>query len=218
MKRILLLALVLSTMTLADKPTGKWNFLAALPLLPQSTSAWGLDASVIEFEGKRICHYAGQVTIAPDKEGNCPYGVIRHLAKISIITENDKIVGMRCAYDYTLPNGEYFFSTDNIRESCPDIILTVVIDMVPVVVGEYYFQPMENQAKYYQDGKPIRQILPSSREILDRFGKKYENQIRYRDTYDWVMLKPGAGWDQWIRPGSQYGPGKKAEKMERTWK
>ena len=73
------------------------------------------------------------------------------------------------------------------------------------MIGEYWFKPKENQTIYYEDGAPIRQTLSNTREVLDRFDKKYENQIRYRDTYDWIQLKPGYGWDQWERPGSVYG-------------
>ena len=73
------------------------------------------------------------------------------------------------------------------------------------VIGEYWFKPKENQTIYYEDGTPIRQTLSNTREVLDKFDKKYENQIRYRDTYDWIQLKPGYGWDQWERPGSVYG-------------
>lgn len=219
MKRVILTLLVLTALAFADKPTGKWNFSRMLGYLPNGSSAWYIEPSKLEFEGKYACHYVGQVTIAPDRNGDCFPGTLHHLAKVTVVTDgNDRIKGMLCAYDYQIPGGHFDLMVDNIRESCPDMILTLIMDMEPVVMGEYYFKPMDNQAKYYQDGAPIRQILPSSREILDRFGKKYENQIRYRDTYDWVMLRPGAGWDLWERPGSAYETGPSKTTSERVWR
>ncbi len=99
--------------------------------------------------------------------------------------------------------GGNFLTNDVYRENCPDILAAVNGGFK--VIGEYWFKPMENQTIYYEDGSPIKQTLSNTRETLDRFDKRYENQIRYRDTYDWIQLKPGYGWDQWERPGSSYG-------------
>ena len=215
MKYILLL-LALSTLAFADKPTGEWNISSILTMY---STVWTVDGTLIDAAGTKVCHYVGQVAIPAKDDVPCPTVNIRHLAKAVAKYKNNRIVGLHCYYDYGFPAGGLLWSIDNLRESCPDIIATIFVNSVPKVIGEYYFKPMEKQTIYYEDKTPIRQVLDNTREVIDRFGKKYETQIRYRDTYDWVQLKPGPGWDAWERPGSVYEPGRKPnEKSKAEWR
>ncbi|SHI82148.1 hypothetical protein [Fibrobacter sp. UWP2] len=216
MKRILLLLLAFSVLTFADKPTGEWNITSILAVY---STVWVAEGTLIDAAGVKVCHYTGQIAFPADEEGFCPTVEIRHLAKAAAEYKSNHIAGLHCYYDYGFPAGGLLWSIDNLRESCPDIIVTVFVKSVPKVIGEYYFKPMENQTIYYEDKTPIRQVLDNTREVMDRFGKKYENQIRYRDTYDWVQLKPGPGWDAWERPGSVYEPGRNPNgKSKGVWR
>lgn len=216
MNKILLLALVFYAMVFADKPTGQWNISS---ILAMHSTVWTVEGTFIDAAGTKICHYAGQVAFPASDDDFCPSVQIRHLAKAAAQYKNNSIVGLLCFYDYGFPAGGLLWSIDNLRESCPDIIATVFVNSIPKVIGEYYFKPMENQTIYYEDKTPIRQVLDNSREVIERFGKKYENQIRYRDTYDWVQMKPGYGWDTWERPGSVYQPGQSPnEKSKGEWR
>lgn len=200
-KNFLLFALVLSVMIFAEKPSGVWRFARTTSMY---STAWGIDGELIDLGDKQVCHYVGQINFPPNKYGSCDRILILHLAKAQAMKENGKILGLYCAYDWSYPdNGGNYMSNDVYRENCPDILATVNGGFD--VIGEYWFKPTENQAIYYEDGVPIKQTLSNTRETLDRFDKKYENQIRYRDTYDWIQSKPGYGWDQWERPGSGYG-------------
>lgn len=200
-KRILLLALALSALVFTDKPTGVWRFARTNSMY---STAWNHPGTIIDLGDKEVCHYVGQINFPVNSAGQCDNILILHLAKAQAMEENGKIIGLYCAYDWSYPDmGGNFLTNDVYRENCPDILATVNGGFN--VIGEYWFKPKENQTIYYEDGAPIRQTLSNTREVLDRFDKKYENQIRYRDTYDWIQLKPGYGWDQWERPGSVYG-------------
>jgi len=201
MKKLILLLAVMTAFALADKPTGTWRFARTTSM---RSTAWGHPGQLIYVDGKEVCHYAGQISFPPNRDGFCDRVLILHLAMAKAIEKDGRIKGLHCAYDWSYPdNGGHYLANDVLRESCPDILAAVNGGFD--VIGEYWFKPMENQTIYYEDGAPIRQTLSNTREVLDRFDKKYENQIRYRDTYDWVQLKPGYGWDQWERPGSVYG-------------
>ena len=200
MKYILFL-LAFSVLAFADKPSGVWRFARTNSM--QST-AWNHPGTIIDLGDKEVCHYVGQINFPPNRDGTCDDILILHLAKAQAMEENGKIIGLYCAYDWSFPDmGGNFLTNDVYRENCPDILAAVNGGFD--VIGEYWFKPMENQTIYYEDGEPIKQTLSNTRETLDRFDKKYENQIRYRDTYDWIQMKPGYGWDQWERPGSVYG-------------
>ena len=201
MKIIFLFVLLLSAMIYAEKPSGKWQFARATSMY---STAWNKSGTIIDIEGKQYCHYVGQITLSANRDGFCEDVLILHLAEAIAMEEDGKILGLHCAYDWAYPDvGGHYLSNDLLRESCPDILAAVNGGFD--VIGEYWFKPRENQAIYYEDGAPIKQHLSNTREVLDRFDKRYENQIRYRDTYDWIQLKPGYGWDQWERPGSSYG-------------
>ena len=185
----------------ADKPSGVWRFARTTSMY---STAWGHQGELIDLGDRKVCHYAGQINFPPNREGRCRYIVIDHSALAQAKETNENIMGLYCAYDWSYPDGGgHYLSNDVYRDNCPDILAAVNGGFD--VIGEYWFKPMENQAIYYEDGNPIRQTLSNTRETLDRFDKRYENQIRYRDTYDWILLKPGYGWDQWERPGSVYG-------------
>ena len=215
MKRTLLSLLALSALVFADKPTGVWRFARTNSMY---STAWNHPGELIDLGDRQICRYVGQINFPPNRDGSCDDILILHLAKAQAMEENGKIVGLYCAYDWSYPDmGGNFLTNDVNRENCPDILATVNGGFD--VIGEYWFKPMENQTIYYEDGEPIKQTLSNTRETLDRFDKKYENQIRYRDTYDWIQLKPGYGWDQWERPGSVYQPGKSPnEKSKGQWR
>lgn len=202
MKNLMLITITmfLATVVFADKPTGVWRFSHAVSL---RSTAWYHDGTLIDLGDRQVCHYVGQINFPPNRDGMCEGISIAHLANAEAVEEDGKIVGLHCDYDWTYPVGDYNLSNDVYRENCPDILAIVNGNLD--VIGEYWFKPTENQAIYYEDGAPIRQSLSKSWEVMGRFGKKYENQIRYRDTYDWIQLKPGYGWDQWKGPGSAYG-------------
>jgi len=204
MKKILLsllLAMSFAVTAFGEKPSGTWRFARTTSMY---STAWGHEGQLIDLGNKQVCQYAGQIIFPPNRDGFCDRILILHLAVARAMTKDDKIIGLYCAYDWAYPdNGGNYLTNDVYRENCPDILATVNGGFD--VIGEYWFKPTENQAIYYEDGTPIRQTLSNSRETLDRFDKRYENQIRYRDTYDWIMKKPGYGWDQWERPGSVYG-------------
>ena len=205
MERIFLLLLMFSVLIFAAKPSGVWRFARTNSM--QST-AWNHSGELIDLGDRQVCHYAGQINFPPNRYGNCDDILILHLAKAQAMEENGKIIGLYCAYDWSFPDmGGNYLTNDVYRDNCPDILAAVNGGFE--VIGEYWFKPMENQTIYYEDGKPIRQTLSNTRETLDRFDKRYENQIRYRDTCDWIQLKPGYGWDQWERPGSVYESGRK---------
>jgi len=203
MKKVLLILVLFLMVGVAfcNKPTGRWGF-AKAPAM--HNTAWLKSGTLIDLGDKEVCYYVGQIQFPPNDDGYCDDILILHLAEAKAMAEGNEIVGLHCAYDWSYPdNGGHYMSNDPLRENCPDILATMNGGFD--VIGEYWFKPMENQTIYYEDGAPIRQTLSNTREVLDRFDKKYENQIRYRDTYDWVQLKPGYGWDQWERPGSVYG-------------
>lgn len=203
MKKLMIMAIlfIVAVTAFADKPSGVWKFARAPSM---HSTAWGNEGKLIEVDGKQVCHYAGQISFPPNRDGFCEPILILHLALAQAMNENGKILGLYCAYDWAYPDvGGTYMSNDVYRENCPDILATVNGGFT--VIGEYWFKPLENQTIYYEDGAPIRQTLSSTRATLDRFDKRYENQIRYRDTYDWIQLKPGYGWNEWERPGSVYG-------------
>lgn len=206
--RLLIVVVFFAMLAFADKPSGVWRFARTTSMY---STAWGHQGELIDLGDRKVCHYAGQINFPPNREGRCEYIVILHLALAQAMEKNGKIIGLYCAYDWSYPDGGgHYLSNDVYRDNCPDILAAVNGGFD--VIGEYWFKPMENQAIYYEDGNPIRQTLSNTRETLDRFDKRYENQIRYRDTYDWIQLKPGYGWDQWERPGSVYGT-KTVDKM-----
>ena len=201
MKKLILILAVMTAFALADKPTGTWRFARTTSMY---STAWTHGGQLIDLGDRQVCYYAGQINFPPNLDGQCDQVTILHLARAQAMEENGRIVGLYCAYDWSYPdNGGNYLTNDVYRDNCPDIL--AVVNGGFTVIGEYWFKPLENQAIYYEDGAPIRQTLSNTRETLDRFGKRYENQIRYRDTYDWVQLKPGNGWDRWERPGSVYG-------------
>lgn len=203
MKKLLLITitLLLATVAFAEKPSGVWRFARTNSM---NSTSWSHPGSMINIDSKVVCHYAGQINFPLNQEGTCDRILILHLARAQAMEEKGKIIGLYCAYDWSYPDmGGNFLTNDVYRENCPDILATVNGGFD--VIGEYWFKPMENQAIYYEDGIPIRQTLSNTREVLNRFDKRYENQIRYRDTYDWILMRPGYGWDQWERPGSVYG-------------
>lgn len=161
-----------------------------------TSSAWtidGNDVHPIKVEGKDICHYAGQV-IATAQNGQCGTLTIRHLAKIEAEYEDDssprKWLGLHCYYDRNKIQGGFTWTITNLRQTCPDIIVSAIIRGVPEVIAEYFFEEGENQAIYYRDGKPIDQTMNTDDDIIEHFGKRYRKQIEYRYNYDWVNLKP----------------------------
>lgn len=203
MKKFLIFAILLFTATtlFANKPSGVWRLARTNAM---HSTAWNHPGTIINIGGKVVCHYAGQISFPLNDYGRCDDILILHLAKAQAMEEDGKIVGLYCAYDWSYPDmGGNYLSNDVYRDNCPDILAAVNGGFE--IIGEYWFKPVENQAIYYKDGEPIKQIMSNTRETLDRFDKRYENQIRYRDTYDWVLRRPGYGWDQWERPGSVYG-------------
>lgn len=161
-----------------------------------TTTAWtidGADVFPINVNGSSICHYVGQV-ISKAENGHCGTLTIRHLAKVEAEYEDDtdprKWLGLHCYYDYNKVGGGFHWRVANLRQDCPDILVSALVNGKPKVVAEYFFQEGENQAIYYQDGKPIDQTMNTDEDIVEHFGETYRNQIEYRMYYDWVRLRP----------------------------
>jgi hypothetical protein len=201
MARLVFILLVLVSCSFARSPEGTWKFAQSAAI---HNTAWNKQGTLVRVEGVPACVYTGQIVLPPNREGTCSDILILHLADATAMENNGKIIGLHCAYDWAFPdNGGHFMSNDVLREDCPDILATV--DGGFTVVGEYWFKPGENQTIYYEDGVPIRQHLSNAPRVLDRFDKKFEDQVRYRDTYNWLARRPGSGWDSWERPGSVHG-------------
>lgn len=210
MKKLLLFALLLpmATVALADKPSGVWRFARAATM---KTTAWKHPGPLIDLGDRQICHYVGRIVFPPDHSGRCADVLVLHLVEARAVEKGDSVAGLHCAYDWAYPDVDgHFLSSEVLRENCPDILATRNGGFE--VIGEYWFKPMENQTVYYEDGAPLRQHLSNAVDVLNRFDKRYENQIRCRDTYNWYRLKP-RDWDTWERPGSVYQIKLKEETM-----
>ena len=68
MKRVLLLALTLSALAFADKPTGVWRFARTNSM--QST-AWNHPGKLIDLGDRQVCLYVGQINFPPNRDGTC---------------------------------------------------------------------------------------------------------------------------------------------------
>lgn len=193
MRKILIFLATLISMSLADPPTGKYDFAVKWIGGTNTSTAWTIDGNSvypIDVYGKKVCHYVGR--IVSDAENNrCPTITIRHLAKMAAEYEDDsnpkKWLGLWCYYDYLkIGSSDFYWAPTHLRKNCPDILVTQGKE----VVAEFFFEEMENQADYYEDKNPITQTVTPLEEVGNAFGEKYENQIKYRDSYDWINLKP----------------------------
>lgn len=192
LKNILLLLSLFSVYALAED----YDIVVKWQGGVNTTTAWtidGKDVFPINVNGASICHYVGQV-IGAAQDGQCGTLTIRHLAKVDAEYEDDsnprKWLGLHCYYDYNKVGGGYHWRIANLRQNCPDILVSALINGTPKVIAEYFFQEGENQAIYYEDGKPIDQTMNTDEDIVAHFGETYCNQIDYRNYYDWVKLKP----------------------------
>ena len=160
------------------------------------STAWFIDGNnvyPIEVAGKSVCHYAGRVVL-PSQNGRCPSVSIRHLAKMVAEYEGEGShrtwQGLRCYYDYNVDGNGYHWIVQNLRQTCPDILVSVIAKGSPKVVKEIFFNMDENQASYYKRGEPIEQGFTTEAEVIEHFGKIYKQQVEYRNNYDWVRCKP----------------------------
>ena len=201
-KRTLALVFLMVAFSFSAPATGKWTW--AVTVVDGYNPAWNVSGTLIDMSteefrgtpmfGNKACHYVGQITLPVEASGDCPDITIRHLISAKAHWDNRTITGLDCEYDN--------WSIDNTRETCPDIIVSTYKGK-PRVIGEYFFKKLENQAIHYQDGRPrLPQFMETSPEIFHRFGKVYENQVRYRDSYDWVRMRPGYNWDMWRKSDS----------------
>ena len=196
---ILAFILLFTTLSVADPVAESFKSFNLNPMFGGESTNWtidGRDAKAIKRGKQTYCNYAGRISIKETPGGFCPTLTIWHLktAYGSYDEKNGKRVKCRnaiCEYDVTQPGGGASLTATH-RKSCPDILISMIINGRMDIVGEWNMQMGEDPGIYYKSGHVE---IPMNFDIDPLFvkfmGLKYESQLDfwYTEFQKWEKEK-----------------------------